>query len=191
MLERLDALTAYLNELASARAARELARVSLSQTVEAFCTGMTQLAARSEVTLTIDTPDFDALYTKPLHRAEVASILLNFYSNSIKAMKAARVERKLHVVATRDDDFVVIRFSDTGDGIAEEHQEKIFDLFFTTRPAAASSANSMDDAIGTGLGLWIVHEIVSRAEGSIEVVDPEPGFVTTIEVRLPAGESDD
>jgi signal transduction histidine kinase len=49
----------------------------------------------------------------------------------------------------------------------------------------------MEDAIGTGLGLWIVHEIVSRAKGAIEVVDPPPGFVTTIEVKLPAGEEED
>jgi signal transduction histidine kinase len=106
-------------------------------------------------------------------------------------MKSARAQRKMHVVATREDDFVVFRFSDTGDGIAEENREKIFDLFFTTRPAAAASVSGMEDAIGTGLGLWIVHEIVLRAQGSIEVVDPEPGFVTTIEVKLPAGEDED
>jgi signal transduction histidine kinase len=190
MLERLDALTAYLNELASARAARELACVSLSRTVEDFSKGMSQLAERSEVSLEVETPEFDALYTVPMHRAEVASILLNFYSNSIKAMKAARAERKIHVSAAREDDSVVLRFSDTGDGIAEENRERVFDLFFTTRPAAAAFVSGMDEAIGTGLGLWIVHEIVSRSKGTIEVVDPEPGFVTTIEVRLPAGEDE-
>jgi signal transduction histidine kinase len=190
MLERLDALTAYLNELASARAGPGRAPGSQSRTVEDFAKGMAQLAERSEVALTIDTPSFDALHTLPMHRAEVASILLNFYSNSIKAMKSARAERKMHVVAIREDEFVVVRFSDTGDGIAEENREKIFDLFFTTRPAAAASVSGMEDAIGTGLGLWIVHEIVARAKGSIEVIDPEPGFVTTIEVKLPAGEDE-
>lgn len=190
MVERLDALTSYLNELASARSARQLAPVSVSRSVEQFAAGMRQLAERSETEIAIETPPFDGLYTKPMHRAEVASILLNFYSNSIKAMKQAVGQRRIHVEAKREDEDIVVRFSDTGEGIPEENRQRVFNLFFTTRAAAPAGASPIDESTGTGLGLWIVHQIVSRAQGSVEVVDPKEAYATTLEVRLPASEEE-
>jgi signal transduction histidine kinase len=190
MVDRLDALTSYLNELASARSARELAPVSASRSVEEFARGMSQLAARGETELLVQTPPLDGLYTKPMHRAEVASILLNFYSNSMKAMKRTKGARRIYVEAEREDEEIVIRFSDTGDGIREEDRERIFDLFYTTRAASPASASTLEESIGTGLGLWIVRQIVSRADGEAAVVDPAEGYSTTLEVRLPASEEE-
>lgn len=190
MVERLDALTSYLNELASARSARELAPVSVSRSVEEFARGMRQLAARSEAELLIETPPFDGLYTKPMHKAEIASLLLNFYSNSIKAMKRTAGARRILVEAKREDEEIMLRFSDTGDGIPEQNREQIFDLFFTTRAAAATSATTVEESTGTGLGLWIVRQIISRADGSVEVVEPSAGYFTTLEVRLPASDEE-
>ena len=190
MVERLDALTSYLNELASARSVRELAPVSVSRSVEEFDRGMSQLALRSEVELLVRTPPLDGLYTTPIHQAEVASILLNFYTNSIKAMKRSKGIRRILVEARRDDDDIVLLFSDTGDGILKENRDRIFDLFFTTRAATASGSSAGDENTGTGLGLWIVHQIVSRANGAIQVVDPPSGYSTTLEVRLPMNEEE-
>ncbi len=186
MFERLEALTSYLNEVASARAARELHPVSLSHAVEKFIRGIGPLAVRQGVNLTKDYPPLDSLHTKPMHEAELASILLNFYSNSAKAVKNVVGERRVHVEASREGDEVVLRFSDSGDGISPENSERIFELFFTTRPAAPAHSSGIDDAIGTGLGLWIVHQIVTRAKGGVAVVSPSQGFTTCIEVRLPA-----
>ena len=185
MVERLDALTSYLNELASARSARELAPVSVSRTIEDFARGMRQLATRSEIELVISTPDYDGLYTTPMHKAEVASILLNFYSNSVKALKRTTGIRRIQVDAERLDDEVVLRFSDTGDGISLEYRDRVFDLFFTTRTAVSTSATIAEESTGTGLGLWIVLQIVSRVEGTVAVVEPEAGYATTREVRFP------
>lgn len=190
MVDRLDALTSYLNELASARSARELAPVSVSRSVEEFARGMSQLAARGDTELLVDTPPLDGLYVKPMHRAEVASILLNFYSNSMKAMKRTKGARRIDVKALRDDDEIVIRFSDTGDGIRDEDREKVFDLFYTTRAASPAGASSLEESIGTGLGLWIVRQIVARAEGEVGVADPADHYSTTLEVRLPASDEE-
>lgn len=190
MVDRLDALTSYLNELASARSARELAPVSVSRSVEEFARGMSQLAARGETNLSFETPPLEGLYAKPMHRAEVASILLNFYSNSMKAMKRTKGKRRILVQAANEDDEIVIRFSDTGDGIPQEDRERIFDLFYTTRAASPSSASTLEESIGTGLGLWIVRQIVSRAEGEVGVVDPIDGYSTTFEVRLPVNDEE-
>lgn len=192
MVERLDALTGYLNELASARAAREMAAVSVSKALEEFESGMKRIAAKGEIELSVLTPEYDALFTKPMHRAEVASILLNFYSNSVKAMRRTAESRKILVEGSRNtNDSIVISFSDTGDGIPSENWESVFDLFFTTRIAAPTDASTEEQVTGTGLGLWIVRQIVMKADGSVRVVNPPPGYATCIEVRLPAEEEDE
>jgi signal transduction histidine kinase len=189
MLGRLDALTAYLNELASARSVRQLSAISVSKAIADFAIGVRQLAEKAGITLEIDTPEYDPLYTRPMHSAEVASVLLNFFSNSLKALRRIEGARSIAVRAEREGDSqIVIRFSDSGDGIPEGNREKVFDLFFTTRVAAPATASAAEQYSGTGLGLWIVHQIVSKAGGDIEVVDPPAGFATCLEVRLPAEE---
>jgi two-component system sensor histidine kinase PilS (NtrC family) len=69
-------------------------------------------------------------------------------------------------------DEVIVRISDTGSGIADEHLPSIFDPFFTTK----------ND--GTGLGLAIVYRIIEDLGGSIDVKS-EPGKGTVFTVRLP------
>lgn len=188
MLARLDALTGYLNELASARSVRQLAPVSVSKALGEFKAGVSKLAEKAGIELTIDVPAYDPLYTKPMHAAEIASILLNFFSNSLKALRRVEGERLIHVEAAAEDSEVVIRFCDSGDGIPDDHREKVFDLFFTTRIAAPPGASTAEQFSGTGLGLWIVHQIISKVGGDIEVADPPAGYSTCIEVRLPAEE---
>jgi hypothetical protein len=78
-------------------------------------------------------------------------------------------------VATKNlGDRVEIRIRDNGTGIPPEAKEKIFNPFFTTKPAGE----------GTGLGLSISHDIiVKQHSGSIEV-DTVPGEFTEIRVIL-------
>lgn len=189
MLARLDALTAYLNELASARSVRQLAPVSVSKAIEDFENGVRKLTEKAAITLEIDTPAYDPLFTRPMHAAEIASILLNFFSNSLKALRRAEGVRRIRVEGQRESEHhVVLRFCDSGDGIPEENREKVFDLFFTTRIAAPATAGDAEQFSGTGLGLWIVHQIISKVGGDIEVIDPPEGYSTCLEVRLPAEE---
>lgn len=73
-----------------------------------------------------------------------------------------------------EDDTVDIEIKDTGPGIPPETLPKIFDPFFTTK----------DVGKGSGLGLFIVHEIVEEHDGCI-AVDSEPGKGTFFLIRLP------
>ncbi len=191
MLARLDALTAYLSELASARSVRQLAPVSVSRALAEFETGVSKLAEKAGIGLSINVPAFDPLYTKPMHSAEIASILLNLFSNSLKALRRVSGKRLIHVeAAASKDGNIVIRFNDSGDGIPDEHKEEVFNLFFTTRTAAPANASNAEQFSGTGLGLWIVHQIISKAGGDVEVVDAPSGYSTCFEVRLPAEEEE-
>src|SRR5262249_53397566 len=72
-------------------------------------------------------------------------------------------------------DKVEISIRDNGTGIPPEVREKMFNPFFTTKPAGE----------GTGLGLSITHDIiVKQHSGSIEV-DSRPGEFTEIRIVLP------
>src|SRR5262249_18488811 len=78
--------------------------------------------------------------------------------------------------ATRNlGDRVEITIRDNGTGIPPEVKEKMFNPFFTTKPAGE----------GTGLGLSITHDIlVKQHSGSIEV-DSQPGEYTEVRIVLP------
>jgi two-component system NtrC family sensor kinase len=71
-------------------------------------------------------------------------------------------------------EWAVVRVSDDGQGVMPEHMDRLFDPFFTTKPAGE----------GTGLGLYVSHEIV-RGHGGEITVESTPGQGATFEVRLP------
>ncbi len=79
---------------------------------------------------------------------------------------------------TIEEDTVDIEIRDSGTGIPLDILPKIFDPFFTTK----------DVGKGSGLGLFIVHEIIEEHDGCI-AVDSEPGKGTTFLIRLPVKES--
>jgi signal transduction histidine kinase len=70
---------------------------------------------------------------------------------------------------------LAIEFADTGEGIAAEHLEGIWEPFFTTKP----------EGKGTGLGLAICRRIVEEHGGTIEIKS-ERGRGTTVRMIFPA-----
>jgi signal transduction histidine kinase len=71
--------------------------------------------------------------------------------------------------------FLIAKVENNGPGIPPEVKEKMFNPFFTTKPAGE----------GTGLGLSITHDIVAKQHsGSIEV-DTQPGEFTEMRIILP------
>jgi signal transduction histidine kinase len=113
---------------------------------------------------------------------EITRALLNLISNGFYA--ATKRKQQDHsegyeptlVASTKNlGNRVEIRIRDNGAGISPEVREKMFNPFFTTKPAGE----------GTGLGLSITHDIiVKQHSGSIEV-DTQPGAYTEIKVILP------
>ena len=81
---------------------------------------------------------------------------------------------RLHA-AMKPGSYLKLTVGDTGQGIAPEHLTRIFDPFFTTKPKGE----------GTGMGLSVVHGIVSSL-GGVVTVDSEPGQGATFQVYLPA-----
>jgi two-component system, NtrC family, sensor histidine kinase HydH len=100
-----------------------------------------------------------------------SQVLLNLYLNALQTMKGGG---SLKVSAHLQEEQVLLRVSDTGDGILPEHIPHIFDPYFTTKPS------------GVGLGLANVHKIVEAHGAKIEV-ESVLHRGTAFTVRLNAG----
>ena len=113
---------------------------------------------------------------------EITRALLNLISNGFYAAtkrgeqdKSEGYEPTLRAVTKNLGDRVEIAIRDNGPGIPPEVRDKMFNPFFTTKPAGE----------GTGLGLSITHDIiVKQHSGSIEV-DSQPGEYTEVRIVLP------
>ena len=88
---------------------------------------------------------------------------------------AATTSRTLAATTKNLGDSVEIRIRDNGTGIPPEVKEKMFNPFFTTKPAGD----------GTGLGLSISHDIIVKQHGGSIEVDTQPGEFTEIKIILP------
>jgi two-component system, NtrC family, sensor kinase len=113
---------------------------------------------------------------------DITRALLNLISNGFYAATKRSAEgnggdyEPTLVAATRNlGDRVEIRIRDNGTGMPLEVKEKIFNPFFTTKPAGE----------GTGLGLSISHDIIVKQHGGSIEVDTQPGEFTEIKVVLP------
>jgi PAS domain S-box-containing protein len=124
--------------------------------------------------------DFDASAgVVDLYPQEMTRALLNLISNGVYAatrrtMQAGEVPE---VCATTKNlgDGVEIRIRDNGTGIPESLTEKIFNPFFTTKPAGE----------GTGLGLSISHDIIVKQHGGTISVETREGEFTEFTIVLP------
>ena len=106
---------------------------------------------------------------------ELNQVFMNLLTNASQAIeKRGKIEIKTGMVYDNGHDFIEIKISDTGTGIAEENLNKIFDPFFTTK----------DVGKGTGLGLNISYKIIEKHNGEIKVKS-EVGKGTTFIVKLP------
>ncbi|WP_194407184.1 GAF domain-containing protein [Bradyrhizobium sp. CCBAU 53351] len=136
-------------------------------------------------------PQFDVTLERDLDPAagsadvfpqEITRVLLNLIGNGFhavakrKAETAAGAYEPVVTAATRDrGDSIEIRIRDNGTGIPDEVKEKMFNPFFTTKPAGE----------GTGLGLSMSHDIVVKQHGGTIEVATEPGKFTEFTILLP------
>ena len=96
---------------------------------------------------------------------------MNILDNAQYAIKG---EGTVTISVKQEGENVVIKFSDTGEGIKKEDLRKVFEPFFTTKPVGQ----------GTGLGMSITYRVIKNHNGEI-LVDSEVGKGTTFTIKLP------
>jgi len=110
---------------------------------------------------------------------EINQVLINLIVNAVDAIKASdRFPGRIDIATRLIADAVELSIADTGLGVPAAIQDKIFELFFTTKPPGQ----------GTGQGLAIIRAIVLRHDGTI-TVDSEPGNGACFILRLPVDRS--
>jgi signal transduction histidine kinase len=116
-----------------------------------------------------------------LYPQEITRVFLNLISNGFYAAAKRKeagdegYEPTLSATTKNFGNRVEIRIRDNGTGIPQEVKEKMFNPFFTTKPAGE----------GTGLGLSMSHDIVVKQHGGRIDVDTEPGQFTEFIISLP------
>jgi PAS domain S-box-containing protein len=106
------------------------------------------------------------------HRMKI--IFMNLISNAIKYQSEDKSDPSLTISIKCNESFAEIAFRDNGIGIEEKYKSKVFDMFFRGTILAT----------GSGLGLYIVKEVVSKLEGKLELISEE-NVGTTVTLRIP------
>ncbi|QJW91523.1 SnoaL-like domain-containing protein [Spirosoma taeanense] len=112
---------------------------------------------------------------------DLGRVLLNLYSNAFYAVQqrqqqsSSSYKPQLQVSTSRAEGTVEIRVSDNGMGIPESVKQKIFQPFFTTKPTGE----------GTGLGLSLSYDIITKGHGGSLTVTSQEGEGTEFRICLP------
>jgi signal transduction histidine kinase len=112
---------------------------------------------------------------------EMGRVLLNLFNNALYSVKEKRkllgggYQPVVSVVTRKENSLITISIRDNGIGIPEKLLGKIYQPFFTTKPAGE----------GTGLGLSLCYDIVTKQHGGSLEVDTEEGQYAEFAIRLP------
>jgi two-component system, NtrC family, sensor kinase len=115
-------------------------------------------------------------------RQDIGRVLLNLYNNAFYAVNEKRktapesFQPTVSVQTKRVHDRIEVRITDNGNGISKKMIDKIFQPFFTTKPAGQ----------GTGLGLSLSYDVVKAHGGDINVESREGEF-TEFLIQIPMG----
>jgi PAS domain S-box-containing protein len=120
--------------------------------------------------------DFGDLPSVECYPSELNQVFLNLLVNAAHAIEDKGGGRGKITITTREaGSEVEIAITDSGVGIPPEIRDKIYDLFFTTKPVGR----------GTGQGLYLAHQIVVTKHGGTLACESEVGVGTTFRIRIP------
>jgi signal transduction histidine kinase len=131
---------------------------------------------------TLHTDFAPALPLVPAVGADLGRVLLNLLGNAFYAVRQrqksgeAGYQPTVRLSTRQQGNSIEIRVTDNGTGIPAEVQAKIFQPFFTTKPTGE----------GTGLGLSLSYDIITKGHGGSLSVESQPGQGTTFSICLPA-----
>jgi len=155
-------------ESVSVLAAPDAARHGVRIVLEPVETGLAPSPAADDAS---GTPAADTLMAR-VDPDLIKQAILNLVLNGVQSMTAGGT---LTLRARRDDEMILAEVTDQGCGIPPEAQEKIFELYYTTK----------GDKGGSGIGLAQTYQIMQWHYGSVEF-DSVVGTGTTFRLRLPA-----
>ena len=149
--------------------------------VSTVCRAALQLLVHQlrETQIAVDTDFGDRPLLVTCHPILLEQVLINLMLNARDALiEAGTVAPELRIAATRTGQEVVVVVSDNGLGIPPEFRDRVFQPFFTTKPADK----------GTGLGLAVSYGIVRDSGGRLELLNEGSGCA--FRISLPAARAE-
>ena len=171
-LGRASELISSFKQVATDRTTAQRRRFTLAGAIHDLVVTLQPSLRRSGVSIDeAEIPDIKLdSYPGPLDQ-----VLMNLIQNAVLHAYPSGGPGRIRLSATLDGAWVCIAVEDFGCGIAPENLSRVFDPFFTTRLGQG----------GTGLGLHIVHNIVTGTLGGEIDVKSEPGRGSCFTIRLP------
>jgi len=147
--------------------------VNIKQAAEAALSANKDLLEKHAVAVSLQlSADLPAVSGRP---KQLEIVFVNLVKNAAEAMRDLPADRRreLHIEGRSDHTHVVLAVVDTGPGVKPEDMGKLFSARYSTKGQG-----------GTGLGLYLSHEIIEGHNGTVEVSSRE-GSGTTFTIRLP------
>jgi signal transduction histidine kinase len=149
----------------------------LSDVVEQALILIRPLAERKRLPLSV--AGLDAPVTLYTDRRKLCQILTNVLANAVKFTSDGHVILRVRVEGEPPDGRILFEVEDTGDGIAIENQEHVFDAFWRLDPGGRNSAGS------TGLGLPVARQLAGLLGGDVVIRSSNVGVGSTFVVTTP------
>ena len=118
-------------------------------------------------------------------KGEIGQVVLNLIINAAHAIEAklgkeTETKGRITISTYKEEDWAVLKVSDTGTGMPENVVKRAFDPFFTTKEVGK----------GTGQGLAIAHNVIVNMHNGMIDLETEEGIGTTFTVKLPLKETE-
>jgi signal transduction histidine kinase len=172
-LHRAGELIQAFKQVAVDRSHADRRSFELKESIDQIISSLRPGLKKSQIRLVVDVPDGIVMDSYP---GPLGQVITNLFLNAVNHAFPDGTNGTISIVArTSGADQVHIVFRDSGAGMSEEVQRKAFDPFFTTRRGDG----------GTGLGLHIVYNLITRRLGGRIVLSSMAGAGTTFRINLP------
>ncbi|AGA27681.1 sensor histidine kinase [Singulisphaera acidiphila] len=150
----------------------EIGEIDVNLAIDQSLSMLGDLLNRNQIEVVRRFADLPLIECAPAH---INQVFLNLLMNAMQAIEASgRPSGRLEVVTGHQGELILVELTDDGCGIPPEILSKIFDPFFTTKPIGR----------GTGLGLSLIHGIISEHGGRVDV-ESEVGSGTRFRIQMP------
>lgn len=171
-LRRASDLIRSFKQVAVDQSSEEARTIKLHDYINEVLTSLRPQLKKTSHRIEFDCDDALAMDTYP---GALSQIVTNFVMNSILHAFEPDDEGHIRISVANGGDSVSLRYSDDGKGMGEEQIARIYEPFFTTKRGSG----------GSGLGMHIVYNLITRTLGGRIDCTSEPGNGTRFDVTLP------
>jgi len=143
--------------------------ITVAELMDTIRSKISSQLERSDFELNLDFSNIDEKISLHVDPDAFLQIFINLIDNSVKFSRQAKI-KKIDLICKKDiNHSVKFTVRDYGPGVAKNQMGKIFTLFYR------AESELTRETVGTGIGLALVHRLITNMNGKIEVINKNPG----------------